>query len=274
MSAEFRIIHFVSDPFLGARFPVAALLREEGDEVRVIRAQHLPGPDCLGGAAYSAALRMVLEALDASPTFDQLPETAGPMVTMAEAMPVPDAVRDPAKWLLQVLPATRASERGRVREVNRSSVGYRFFQTWNVSHYVRKQFRFSDHWKSLAIQKSKNVLVGATSTDSVSHWVEGSKKVLLMEPLIPSRRSFSEDVHHVAHNFSAYRYHLGELQPKKAVLLVAYLLPHRGERRSKEIDHLRKVAHRIVDLTDESSQKGFVRQVESIGKSGQSMLNL
>ena len=277
MSAEFRIIHFISDPFLGARIPVAALLREEGDDkVQVVRAQHLPGPECLGGAEYSAALRMVLEFLDASPTFDQLPNTVGPLVAMAEPMQVPDAIRDPAKWLSKVLPTRAKGEAGRERDANRSTSGYRFFESRNINHYVRKQFRISAHWKSLAIRKNNDdILASAASTDSISHWVEGSKKVLLMEPLIPSRRSFKDDVRDVARNFSAYRYHLEKLQPKKDIILVAYLLPFRdGARRQEAASRLHDVAHKIVDLSDSAAQESFVRQVKLVGKSGPEMLNL
>jgi hypothetical protein len=274
MSAEFRVIHFISDPFLGARIPVAALLREDDDVVRLIRAQHLPGAECLGGAEYSAALRMVLECLDSSPTFDQLPLTVGPLAIMAEPVRVPDAIRDPVKWLQQVLPTTPKTEQGREREANRSTVGYKFFQSWQINHYVQKHFRMSAHWQSLSVRKSA-VTPSAASTDSISHWVEGTKKVLLMEPLIPSRRSFSNDVHEVAQNFSAYRFHLSELRPEKDVLLVAYVLPYANqERREEAFISLKKVAHRVIDLSNKESERNFVQQVESVGKSGARMLDL
>ena len=106
MRAEFRIVHFLIDPFLGGRIPIAALLRDRENTLRVIRARHIPGAECLGGAKYAAALRMVLDCLDGSPMFDRLPQTVGPFAMVANPMSVPEGVHDPALWLeLHILPA-------------------------------------------------------------------------------------------------------------------------------------------------------------------------
>jgi hypothetical protein len=111
MSAEFRIVHFISDPFLGARIPVAALLRDRTNVVRVVRAQRLPAPECLGGPKYAAALGMVLECLGSAPAFDRLPQPVGPFATMGEPLTVPDGVHDAAKWLgSHVLPTAVTPE--------------------------------------------------------------------------------------------------------------------------------------------------------------------
>ena len=49
---------------------------------------------------------MVLDCLEGSPTFDRLPQNVGPFATVANPLPVPEGVNDPALWLeLHVLPA-------------------------------------------------------------------------------------------------------------------------------------------------------------------------
>jgi hypothetical protein len=294
MSAEFRIVHFVSDPFLGARIPVAALLRDHANVVRVVRAQRLPAPECLGGPKHAAALRMILDALDSAPAFDRLPQAVevvaqlqygledsapafdrlpqavGPFATMAEPRAVPDDVPAPAKWLgSHVLPTPiTADVAGREREPKRARVGYRFFQSWDLHGYVKKRFKLEERW-SAVFRGEHGDSSSLASIDSISHWVEGSSKLLLMEPLIPGRSSFSRDLHGVARSFSAFRYHLERLEPKKDVSLVAYMLSSQNrERRTEAITSLRDIAHEIVDLSDTASQQHFVHQVRAIGESG------
>ena len=64
MTAQYRLVHFVPDPFLGGRVPIAALLRTP-DGVQVVRVPHLPGPHCLGGRARAATVQLVVEDLEA-----------------------------------------------------------------------------------------------------------------------------------------------------------------------------------------------------------------
>lgn len=269
MSAEFRIVHFVSDPFLGARIPVAALLRDRANVVRVVRAQRLPDPECLGGPKYAAALRMVLDSLDNAPTFDRLPQAVGPFATMAEPRTVPDDVHDAAKWLgSHVLPTAVATGEGaREREPKRARVGYRFFESWGLHRYVKKEFKIKERWNAV-FRSERSDSSSIASIDSISHWVEGSSKILLMEPLIPGRASFQRDLHGVARSFSAFRFHLERLELTKDISLVAYVLSSRHrERRDEAIVSLRDIAHEIVDLSDSAAQDHFVREVRAVGES-------
>jgi hypothetical protein len=275
MSAEFRIVHFVSDPFLGTRIPVAAVLRESKNSVRVVRAQHLPGPECLGGAKFSASLRMLLDRLDKAPMFDRLPPTVGPFAMMASAQTVPEGIQDPAKWLgLHVLPrAVPDGETAHEREPKRPSVGYRFFEHWGIESYVKKQFKIAQQWKSLA-KSQRDIPPGTVaSLKVVSHWVEGSEKILLMEPLIPSRNTFEQDLKNVANNFSAFHFQLAQLELKKEVELIAYLLRSEDQaRRDEAVIALQPAADQVVDLSNASSEKHFVREVKKVGESGASSL--
>jgi hypothetical protein len=270
MSAEFRIVHFLSDPFLGGRIPVAALLRDRDDNVRVIRARHVPGAECLGGAKYAAALRMVLDCLEGSPAFDRLPQAVGPFATVAEPMPVPEGVHDPALWLrLHVLPTVVSDDGGaaREREPNRSRVGYRFFESWNIQGFVKKRFKLREHWNSLFTSRNSD-MASVASTGPISHWVEGPERILLMEPLIPGRHGFPRDLQDVARNFAAFRFHLERLKSKKQVSLVTYLMGSQDrQRRDEAKDSLREIAHEVVDLSDSRAEEHLVNEVRTVGES-------
>lgn len=268
MSAEFRIVHFLSDPFLGGRIPVAAVLRDRENNVRVIRARHMPGAECLGGARYAAALRMVLDCLDGSPAFDRLPSSVGPFATMADPMPVPEGVRDPARWLgSHVLPTVASDGVAREREPGRSNVGYRFFESWNIQDHVKKRFKLKEHWNTLFAGRHGDPS-SVISTGPISHWVEGSQRILLMEPLIPGRHSFRRDLQEVAKNFSAYRFHLERLQSKKEISLVTYLMRSQDRRQRDEArESLHDIAHEVVDLSEPRAEKHFVDEVRAVGES-------
>lgn len=63
MTAQYRIVHFVPQPFLGAKIPVAALVRH-GGSTRMVAADRQLDADSVGGVAQAATLRMLLRALE------------------------------------------------------------------------------------------------------------------------------------------------------------------------------------------------------------------
>src|SRR6266511_3725193 len=104
---QYKLVHFVPDPFSGARVPVAALIQDEHG-LRITRAPHLPGPDCLGRASAEEAMLMVLDSLQESDSFSALPRSAGPHVTLDVARSIPLDVDDAAGWVEKfVLPQRR-----------------------------------------------------------------------------------------------------------------------------------------------------------------------
>lgn len=273
MSAEFRVVHYLTNPFLGGRIPVAALVRV-GGSVRLVRAQHLPGTECLGGPKHLAALRMILENLDVSPDFDRLPQSAGPFAVMTERLPVPAEISDPEKWVRCHILPTALPDVSRTREPNRSTFGYEFFRRKQVHRYVKKRFNPREHWSSL-FGEEKFAISTEMSTDPIAHWVEGAADVLLMEPLLPNRSSFSRELHGVARNFSAYRYHLDRSRTTKSISLVVYILRSSSrERREQAMLSLQDTAHRVVDLSSPEEEKGFLHDIRTIGESGMLSLSL
>lgn len=267
MNAEFRIVHYLTDPFLGGRLPVAALVRE-GDSVRLVRAQHLPGTECLGGPKHLATLRMILDNLAVALDFDRLPQSAGPFAVMTERLPIPDEITDPDKWVRRHILPTTLPDVSHTREPNRSTFGYELFRRKHVDRYVKKRFNPRAHWSAL-FGEERFAISTEMSTDPISHWVEGAEDVLLMEPLVPNRSSFSLALHSIARNFSAYRYHLDKSATAKRISLVAYILRSSSrERREQAILSLQDTAHRVIDLSNPAEEKRFISDIRTVGESG------
>lgn len=96
MTAQYRIVHFVPQPFLGGRIPVAALVRHDGF-TRLVAADRQPDANSVGGVAQAATLRVLLRTLEGA-SFDDLPPTAGPHAVLDEPRGIPDSV-DPFTWV-------------------------------------------------------------------------------------------------------------------------------------------------------------------------------
>lgn len=105
-AATFRIVHFVPDPFLGGRVPIAALVQSDG-RLTVVRVPHLPGPACLGRESAAAAMRLALEDLERLRSFEHLPASMGPQVVLGEVREVPLHVDDPVGWVARALSGGR-----------------------------------------------------------------------------------------------------------------------------------------------------------------------
>jgi len=109
-AATFRIVHFVPDPFLGGRVPIAAIVQSDG-RLTVVRVPHL-GPACLGRASAVAAVRLALDDLERLPSFEHLPSSMGPQVVLGEIREVPLHVDDPVGWVARALSGGGASAHG------------------------------------------------------------------------------------------------------------------------------------------------------------------
>ena len=267
MSAEFRIIRFFSDPYLGPRFPVAAVFRER-DRVHFVRAERLPDAHCLGGSMYAATLAEILQTLEHSPRFDQLPIAVGPSVAMMEPDTVPSEVTNVADWLTShILPRKTAEDAGtrHPQAPRRSALGYSYFKSRKVDAWVKHNFRANVELRDMLPPEQATI---TRIVDNVSHWVDGSDEVLLMEPLSLTRKSFKKDVREVARNFLAYRHFLDDVPQSRKVSLVAYILPsHHDEAREQAMDTLTPCAHRVLDLHDPPTENLFLSDIRRIGDS-------
>lgn len=98
MSARFRPVWLVLDPFTGGRVPLGALV-ESGGFVEFVAA-----PEDLRRrltAKQETLVRVVLQELEETKAFDELPVGVGPQVIAGDASAVPATVRAPARWVAE-----------------------------------------------------------------------------------------------------------------------------------------------------------------------------
>lgn len=111
MNAAYRVIHFVTEPFLAGRVPVAALV-QTASGVRLARADLLPDQQTLGRATATVALGAILDCLEHASGFDELPRGIGPHAILDAPHPIPPEVPDPIGWVRKVILPTRIDEAG------------------------------------------------------------------------------------------------------------------------------------------------------------------
>jgi hypothetical protein len=258
VTATYRLIHLTPDPFTGSRVALGAVVVDERGAVRVARVGHLPGA-CLGDRSVQVLAARIHARLDTIGQADRLPMAFGPYVSLASRAAVPAGVADPVAWVTELLnPALHAG--GRAAKSNRATLGYQVFVAGGVARWVRKTF-------SPLVDGPAWLAPYAQGLDTVSHWVEGPTELLLMEPLVPDRRSFEHDLHKVALRFGGYQHAIRE-NPRGAEL-VAYLTAGGGpaaRQRAEEV--LGKFAHRVVD-TDVAAQRA--RLLDRIGEVGRTL---
>jgi len=264
--ARYRLVHFVPDPFSGARVPVAAVLQAHG-RVSVHEIPHIPGPECLGGKERAAVVSLMLEGLGRMASFDQLPASLGPQATLDGAREVPAGV-DAQTWLerrlrLSSAPVKQAAKTH--RPPNRATFGYQFLSNWGVARWVRKTFKPG--------QDADGFLPGAAPIGSVSHYVKGRSEILLMEPLLPSRLKLEDDVHKVACLFGGYKAALTDAHVNKAKL-IAYILGGGGPDAKRSIGlELKPYVHEVVDTNQDAARTHLLARIRDVGESlpGQSL---
>ncbi len=259
-TARYRLIHFVPDPFSGARVPVAAVLQAHG-RLSVHEMPHRPGPDCLGGRERVAVVHMMLEGLGRMSSFDQLPISFGPQAMLDGAREVPAGV-DAQKWLERLLLSSAPpgeKQAATSRPPQRATFGYKFFSNWGVARWVRKTFKPG--------VDAHGFLPGASPIGSVSHYVEGRDEILLMEPLMPSRIQIEHDLHKVACLFGGYKAAMTDAKEDRA-RLIAYVLSGGDEKVRQHIGSaLRPYADEVVDTTQDAKRARLIGRIREAGES-------
>jgi hypothetical protein len=99
---KFRLVSFTPDPFSGGRFTIGALIGTERD-ASFTPAEHLPGPDCLGGTAAWLTLQKVLQSLASLRRLDPEPGFATQLLSFSPTASVPTGCVDPKSWLRAAL---------------------------------------------------------------------------------------------------------------------------------------------------------------------------
>lgn len=267
MSAfSYRTVQFVPDPYSGARVPVAALV-SDGEAVRVVRSAQLPGAQCLGGPRRAALVRMVMEALHDVSGFDRLPHSVGARAILDGAREVPVSDLDAAeRWVRDhILPNPEKvgrEEPASTRAPNRATLGRRFLESCGVSEYVHATFRPESDFGGR--------LTRLSAYGEISHWVAGSDSLLLMEPIVPRRAQFREDVREITRVFGSYRFALGESTPEANLArFAAYLLPGGSDEQKADVVARLPAAHFVVDTENDVQRRDFIALVRDLGRTAE-----
>lgn len=259
MKMAYRLVHFTPNPLNGARFALGAVV-SDGTAVRVVKASHIPGPDCLGQRKAHVLARMLLRQMDSIRASDELPSSFGPYVHLDDAREIPDGVEDAHAWVQKfILDGERDKDTRNVsRAPSRKRYGERFFRTWQLSHLVKSRYTPSTDWDGW--------LAHAGALKPVTHWVASTTQLLLMEPLVPSREQFESDAKDVWEKFAAYRWAMSRGDTHRRGTLCAFILPD-GDRQSKRriARELEAVADTVIDTDDERSRTHFIDLVREVG---------
>jgi hypothetical protein len=257
MTARFRIVHFLPDPFSGMRVPVAALV-QRADGVRVVRAPHTVGPGCVGGLAAWNNMQGLVHGLDAIEEFDRLPMSMGPHVVLDVQREVPALVEDPESWVAKFILPQRPLDSDDARETppaspRRESVGYAFFRTWHVEPYVSRHFK----GETLGIQDEY--------AGTISHAVLGSDEFLLMEPVLGRRPDMHKQLEEVSKTFLAWEKLLERMQTQRKPRFVAYLFssPRTTVREAKQF--LDIAGAEVIDVEIPDERDRFIGDIRRVG---------
>lgn len=263
MTARYRIVHFVPDPFVGSRVPVAALVEQHGT-LSVAKVPSLPSPTCLGGRQAWSLVQVMLDDLAEATRFDRLPAGLGPQAHLDAVRRVPDGVVEAKKWVETMLAAhlgvASTEHHERIHRPRRATFGYQFFQTYKVDRFVSKTFRPG--------RDAGGFLAAAAALGPVSHFVEGAEDILLMEPIVPHKADWEEDVRGVAKTFGAYKMILERERGTRKAHLAAYVLEGGSvSTRSSILHGLAGFADQIVDTSNGSIRARFLEQIVATGRS-------
>jgi len=265
MTASYRLIQFAPDPFTGARYPLGAVVSHGRGEVSVAKAARVPGAGCLGNRSLAIAAQRLHARLDSIESPDALPAVFGPYVSLSKPRPIPAGVGDPTSWLTSLLtpPSIPGDGLKNVRGSQRSTLGFRFFETWKVARYVEKTFEPTSDWDGwlspygLGLQR-------------IAHWVPGEKTALLMEPVVPSRAKFDKDLKEIAAKFLAYRAALDKVENGRTGQLIAYItLGGHPDQRAAAVETLAPFAHSVVDTAQPQRAAAFVEAIRKVGTEGE-----
>jgi hypothetical protein len=215
VTARYRLVHFVADPFTGARVPIAAIV-DAGGRLEVTKA-----PDAATGlglgrrASTRATIEFVLDSISSVTTFDELPPTTGPQVTLGPAREAPVAPKDAVKWVRTAL--LREPLKPEPRELGRpgrKDAGYRFLEQWKVAKWVGREFRAEDYFQQFSLVLPQ-----------ISQYVRGDSKLLLMEPIVAKRESsLFRVLRHIGTTFMAWQHGFEQARKKPEVDYIAYVV--------------------------------------------------
>jgi len=262
MTTHYRFVHLVPDPFTGTRFPLGALV-SNGRVVTSARAGYLPDESCIGASAGLA--RSLRDLLSTVETFDRLPTGFGPYVYLDEPRLAPAIELSGVLAWLEALMERRVDDPASStlgRRPKRSVLGRRFFETWRVSHWVADRFDPATSWDGWLAEE-------ATGLEATTHWTGGKARLLLMEPVVPDRPSFEEDLKAIATRASAYEFHLQKMANGKTGSFVTYILRGGPEAARKHAIEVLQTKSKVIDVSVDGQRKHFLSDIREIGQTAE-----
>lgn len=262
MSARFRIVQYVPDPFSGTRFTIGALV-QSGGRVELARAPWLPGPGCIGGRKAWATMQLILDTLSTPGRFDIASGELSALAQFSEEIAIPAGVTDARAWLeARLLPQKPGREQD-LKETaphrpRRETTGYRFFEQWSVAGFVKRKYAPSflpaTHPKAAA---------------SVSHFVSGRDQLLLMEPVVGTRAALEDDLQAISQEFLAFRELFRQSRPpRQEPVFIAYVLTGGHTAAVGEAHRvLSRAADVVVNVDDPAQRTPFLKRIVEVGSS-------
>lgn len=263
MTTQYRLIHYIPDPFTGDRVTLGAMVRTESG-VRVEVASRIPGAACLGSLQAQMQVACAVEQLRFLSDFERLPFKMGPHFVLEPVCEIAMSEKQTLQWLRESLlprPLELAErESSPARAPRRATRGRSYLKQFNADHYVRR-FQPSRDLGDLAE-------LGST-LPSISQSVRGSGELLLLEPILPMRAHLERDLRQVATGFWAYRGFFEKHPMPNSVRHYAYMLPGGDEAtRAFAMEQLRDASDAVYDMTSMNQRGDFIDQIREIGESG------
>ncbi|MBZ4335488.1 MULTISPECIES: hypothetical protein [unclassified Corallococcus] len=266
MTARFRLVQYMPDPFAGTKVTVGALV-ESGGRVELVRAPALPGPACIGSRSAWVTMQLVLDALSGCSELDVRSGEVSSLAGLSEPRRIPDGVDNPVAWVESfVLPQKGLREqdtKDAAYRQRRESMGYRFFEQWHVSQFVRRKF----HAENLPVQSPKQGLPQVKHP--IAHYVPGASELLLMEPIVGTRAKLTDDLKGLSESFLAFRSLFEMANTLRKPTFIVYVLTGGYEGALAEAqDVLKGAAHEIINVDDPSQRMPFLQRIMAVGRTG------
>ena len=112
----------------------------------------------------------------------------------------------------------------------------------------------------------------AQALPTLSHWVSGHTQLLLLEPLIPGRPRFAQELREVSQRMGAYRCVVGPALPTPPVELLVWLTAGGPPAQRAEVaEALAPFVHAIIDTEEPPALEAFLAKIRRVA-SGQTLL--
>jgi len=271
MIAQARIVFFMTDPMVGSRIAVGAIIGC-GDTAKFAPALKLPQAECLGDPLAVRLLSFVLHRLEAAQLSpDALPGDVGHHFELGDPLTIPArALREGATWVQRHLlprpvPALKTSQPRPTVRTRRDDAGYNFFRQHKVGHWVHRGFnpnQFTAPW-----WRKRSALL-----PTVTHWVRGARTLLLMEPVLcdVQTATLRREARDVSQRLSTYAGHVALPGAPLGVQLIAYVLPGGSDDARSEVLSLLEIGN-VPSVFDVATPERRVELLGIVSDAGRSL---